>query len=73
MGAVEREVVMTSDDGFDEFYQSAFGRLVGQVYLVTGDLSDAEDAVQEAFARAAARWGRCVSLPYLSSGSAGWR
>ncbi len=31
---------MTSDDGFDEFYQSAFGRLVGQVYLVTGDLGD---------------------------------
>jgi hypothetical protein len=38
MGAVEREVGMTSDAGFDEFYQSAFGRLVGQVYLVTGDL-----------------------------------
>jgi len=46
---------MTSDAGFDEFYQSAFGRLVGQVYLVTGDLGDAEDAVQEAFARASVR------------------
>jgi RNA polymerase sigma-70 factor (ECF subfamily) len=49
---------MTSSDGFDEFYQSAFGRLVGQVYLVTGDLGDAEDAVQEAFARASARWSK---------------
>jgi RNA polymerase sigma-70 factor (ECF subfamily) len=49
---------MTSDDGFDEFYQCAFGRLVGQLYLVTGDLGDAEDAVQEAFARASARWGQ---------------
>jgi RNA polymerase sigma-70 factor, ECF subfamily len=58
MGAVEREVGMTSDDGFDEFYQSAFGRLVGQVYLVTGDLGDAEDAVQEAFARASTRWAQ---------------
>ena len=58
MGAVEREVGMTSDDGFDEFYQSAFGRLVGQVYLVTGDLRDAEDAVQEAFARASVRWAQ---------------
>jgi len=47
---------MTTDDGFDEFYQSAFGRLVGQVYLVTGDLGDAEDAVQEAFPRASTRW-----------------
>jgi RNA polymerase sigma-70 factor (ECF subfamily) len=58
MGAVEREVGMASDDGFDEFYQGAFGRLVGQVYLVTGDLGDAEDAVQEAFARASVRWGQ---------------
>jgi len=49
---------MTSGDGFDEFYQSAFGRLVGQVYLVTGDLGDAEDAVQEAFARASACWSK---------------
>jgi RNA polymerase sigma-70 factor, ECF subfamily len=49
---------MASDDGFDEFYRGAFGRLVGQVYLVTGDLGDAEDAVQEAFARASARWSK---------------
>jgi RNA polymerase sigma-70 factor, ECF subfamily len=56
---------MASDDGFDEFYQSVFGRLVGQVYLVTGDLGDAEDAVQEAFARASARWStvRGFSVP----------
>jgi RNA polymerase sigma-70 factor (sigma-E family) len=43
-------------DGFDELYQAAFGRLVGQVYLVTGDRAEAEDAVQEASARASARW-----------------
>jgi RNA polymerase sigma-70 factor (ECF subfamily) len=45
-----------STDGFDEFYRAAFGRLVGQLYLVTGDVHDAEDVVQEAMARAAARW-----------------
>jgi RNA polymerase sigma-70 factor, ECF subfamily len=33
-------------------------RLVSQVYLVTGDLGDAEDAVQEAFARASAHWAK---------------
>jgi RNA polymerase sigma-70 factor, ECF subfamily len=44
--------------GFDEFYQAVFGRLVGQLYLVTGDLSEAEDVVQEALARASARWSR---------------
>jgi len=41
-----------------EFYAAAFGRLVGQLYLVTGDLHEAEDVVQEALARAAARWRR---------------
>jgi RNA polymerase sigma-70 factor, ECF subfamily len=39
-------------------YAATYGRLVGQLYLVTGDLSDAEDAVQEALTRAAARWAR---------------
>jgi RNA polymerase sigma-70 factor (ECF subfamily) len=43
---------------FAEFYAGVFSRLVGQVFLVTGDLHDAEDLVREAMARAAARWGR---------------
>jgi RNA polymerase sigma-70 factor (ECF subfamily) len=43
-------------DGFDEFYTASFGRLVGQLFFVTGDVQDAEDVVQEAMARAAARW-----------------
>jgi RNA polymerase sigma-70 factor (ECF subfamily) len=46
------------DQDFAAFYVSAFPRLVGQVFLVTGDLRDAEDLVQEAMARASARWGR---------------
>jgi RNA polymerase sigma-70 factor (ECF subfamily) len=45
-----------STDGFDEFYAAAFGRLVGQLYFVTGDVHEAEDVVQEAMARAAVRW-----------------
>jgi RNA polymerase sigma-70 factor (ECF subfamily) len=44
--------------GFDAFYHGAFRRLVGQLFLVTGDLQEAEDVVQEAFARASVRWGR---------------
>ncbi len=45
-------------DDFDAFYQASYGRLVGQLFPITGDLQDAEDAVQEAFVRAAARWRR---------------
>jgi RNA polymerase sigma-70 factor, ECF subfamily len=44
--------------GFDEFYAATAGRLVGQVYAISGDLHEAEDAVQEAFARASLRWER---------------
>jgi RNA polymerase sigma-70 factor, ECF subfamily len=43
---------------FDEFFASNYGRLVVQMYAVTGNLADAEDAVQEAFTRASVRWGR---------------
>jgi RNA polymerase sigma-70 factor, ECF subfamily len=43
---------------FDEFYACNYGRLVVQLYAVTGTLADAEDAVQEAFARASVRWRR---------------
>jgi RNA polymerase sigma-70 factor (ECF subfamily) len=54
-----------ADEGFEDFYGAAFGRLVGQLFLVTGDLHEAEDVVQEAFARAAARWStiRTYDLP----------
>jgi RNA polymerase sigma-70 factor, ECF subfamily len=54
-----------ADEGFEEFYGAAFGRLVGQLFLVTGDLHEAEDVVQEAFARASTRWStiRTYNLP----------
>ena len=43
---------------FEELYTSAFGRLVGQLFLITGNLHEAEELVQEAFTRAAGRWPR---------------
>ena len=49
---------MRSDDDFDAFYQASYHRLVGQVTVLAGSLEDAEDAVQEAFARASTRWAR---------------
>jgi RNA polymerase sigma-70 factor, ECF subfamily len=37
---------------FDEFYAVSVARLTGQLYAMTGDLAEAQDAVQEAFVRA---------------------
>lgn len=44
-----------TDEDYRAYYTAAFPRLVGQVYLLTGDLGEAQDVVQEAFVRA---WGR---------------
>jgi RNA polymerase sigma-70 factor, ECF subfamily len=47
---------MSRDDDFGVFYQASYRRLVGQLTVMTGSREDAEDAVQEAFARASTRW-----------------
>lgn len=53
---------MVADSGYvREVYEASYRRLVAQAYAVTGDRTEAEDAVQEAFARAVAagdRFGR---------------
>ena len=49
---------MRDGTSFEEFYAGVFNRLVGQLFLVTGSLAEAEDVVQEALTRAAGRWGR---------------
>jgi len=43
---------------FEEFYMHSRQSLVGQLYLMTGDLHEAQDVVQEAFVRAWVRRGR---------------
>jgi RNA polymerase sigma-70 factor, ECF subfamily len=50
-GALDREE-------FTSFYAASFHRLVGQLHAMTGDRGEAQDAVQEAFARAWACRGR---------------
>jgi len=47
-----------SPEDFTAFYAASFGRLVGQLYAMTGDAAEAQDAVQEAFVRAWAHRGR---------------
>jgi DNA-directed RNA polymerase specialized sigma24 family protein len=45
-------------EGFEEFYTATVGRLLGVLFPVTGDLHEAEEIVQEAYARASTRWAR---------------
>jgi RNA polymerase sigma-70 factor (ECF subfamily) len=49
---------MSASGSFEEFYTGAVGRLLGQLLPVTGDLHEAEEVVQEAFARASVRWSQ---------------
>ncbi|MGX2994737.1 SigE family RNA polymerase sigma factor [Streptomyces sp. JNUCC 64] len=54
---------------FDAFYAVTVKRLVATVYVVTGDLGAAEDAVQEAYIRAWQRWPKLIDggdpLPWV--------
>jgi RNA polymerase sigma-70 factor, ECF subfamily len=47
----------TGAAGFDEFYGASSMRVVRYAYALTGNLADAQDLTQEAFARAWQRWG----------------
>ncbi|WP_026212334.1 SigE family RNA polymerase sigma factor [Longispora albida] len=47
---------MPDADGFDEFYRDTGPRLIRYAYGLTGDPAEAQDLVQEAYARAWQRW-----------------
>ncbi|HUN33162.1 MAG TPA: SigE family RNA polymerase sigma factor [Trebonia sp.] len=47
---------MSHELEFSAFFTGSFRRIVGQVYASTGNLAEAEDSVQEAYARAWQRW-----------------
>ena len=47
---------MGKSEDFDAFYAATSRKLVGQLFAMTGNLSEAEDSVQEAYTRAWQRW-----------------
>jgi RNA polymerase sigma-70 factor (ECF subfamily) len=49
---------MRIDPGFEQMYRAEYGSVFRAVYLLCGDRAMAEDATQEAFARALERWRR---------------
>lgn len=51
-----------AEGDFDRVFNSSKHALIGQAYLLTGDLQDAQDLVQEAFLRAWRQWGRVSNL-----------
>lgn len=51
----------TGEDEFVDFFRAEYPGIVGELSLILGDRSRAEDAAQEAFARAFARWRRLSS------------
>lgn len=62
MSAVTSRSADAAQASFDAFYRVSSPRVLGQVYLATGNLAAAEDAVAEAFARAWQRWPEVRSL-----------
>ena len=54
---------MTVDPAFRELYEREFAAVFRAALLLSGDRRLAEDAAQEAFARALARWRRLRSHP----------
>ncbi|MEU8165426.1 sigma-70 family RNA polymerase sigma factor [Micromonospora sp. NPDC049004] len=53
---------MSDGDLISEVYAGCYRRLVVQLYAVTGDLNEAQEAVQEAFTRALVSPGRFAGL-----------
>jgi hypothetical protein len=60
---------MTGGGSFEAFHAGSVSRLRGQLFLVTCDLHEAEEVVQEAFARASVRWSwlRTTTRPRLGA------
>jgi RNA polymerase sigma-70 factor, ECF subfamily len=61
-GLWERQA-MRDADGFDEFYCATSARLLRFGYAVCGDLTEAQDLVQEAYTRAWQHWRTVTGHP----------
>ncbi|HET9168516.1 MAG TPA: sigma-70 family RNA polymerase sigma factor [Actinospica sp.] len=51
-------MAVDSDEDFDAFYTATYRKIVSHIFALTGSLPEAEDCVQEAYARAWQRWAK---------------
>ncbi|MFI5527129.1 SigE family RNA polymerase sigma factor [Kitasatospora sp. NPDC051853] len=58
-----------TDEEYGAFYRASFALLVRQLYAMTGDFGEAQDAVQEAFVRG---WDRRSKLSRDEGGPEAW-
>jgi hypothetical protein len=59
----DEEASLAGGGSFEEFYATAYRRIVGQVFALLGDLHEAEDVTQDAFAKASFHWSRIAPDP----------
>jgi RNA polymerase sigma-70 factor (ECF subfamily) len=55
-GTVGEQLDVRPAETLQQLYEGSYRRLVAQLAAMTGDVGEAEDLVQEAFARAVGRW-----------------
>ena len=65
---IKREDLVKTDSAFERFYTNEAKAVFTAAYLMCRDRQLAEDATQEAFARAFERWDRLEPVPW----AAGW-
>ena len=74
-GPRQREPACETTSSFDAFYLGTRRRVTHQLYAMTGDLAEAQDVAQEAYARAWQRWSRVSTYddPEAWVRTVGWR
>jgi RNA polymerase sigma-70 factor (ECF subfamily) len=55
---MEGRADVAESESFEAFYATAYRRIVGQVFALLGDVHEAEDVTQDAFAKASFHWKR---------------
>lgn len=67
VGPTRDDVVTRGGQTFEDIFRESYPRLVGQLFVVTTSRTEAEEVVQEAFARLWAQWSRVREYENIES------